>query len=48
MHNFDRAIEKSLSRTAIWKVDIDSISGKRKKYGNDGKEIKYSKQLLNI
>lgn len=48
MDKFDTAIEKSLSRTAVWKVDIVSISGKRKKYGSDGKEIKFPKQLLNI
>lgn len=31
MPNFDEAIAKSLWRTDIWKVSIDSISGKSKK-----------------
>ncbi len=31
MQNFDAAIARSLSRTAIWKVRISSITGKRKK-----------------
>ena len=31
MANFDEAIKRSLSVTAIWKVEIISITGKRKK-----------------
>ena len=31
MENFDEAIKRSLSVTAIWKVEIISITGKRKK-----------------
>ena len=45
MYQFDEAIEKSLDRTAIWKVDISTISGKRKKYGPDGEEVKYGRPL---
>ncbi len=43
MKNFDDAIARSLARTDVWKVRIDSISGKRKKYGRDGKEMKFGK-----
>ena len=43
MDNFDEAIQRSLSVTAIWRIDIESISGKRKKYGADGKELKFGK-----
>jgi hypothetical protein len=31
MANFDAAIERSLSRTAIWKISVVSITGKQKK-----------------
>lgn len=31
MENFDRAIEKSLAQTAVWKVSIAFITGKCKK-----------------
>ena len=31
MPNFDEAIQKSLARTAIWKMSIDEITGKCKK-----------------
>lgn len=31
MHDFDNAINRSLFRTAIWKIHIDSVSGKCKK-----------------
>ena len=43
MINFDEAIERSLKVTGIWRIDIESITGKRKKYGKDGKELKYGK-----
>lgn len=43
MANFDEAIERSLSVTAIWCIDIENITGKRKKYGSDGKELKFGK-----
>lgn len=44
MINFDKAISKSLFRTAVWKVEIKNISGKRKKYDNDGKEMKFGRE----
>ncbi len=40
MHEFEAAIDKSLNRTAVWKIEISEITGKRKKYGNDGKAMK--------
>lgn len=43
MENFQEAIEKSLSRTAIWRVTLDEMTAKRKKYGKDGKELKFGK-----
>lgn len=43
MAEFDDAVNKSLSRTAVWKIEISEITGKRKKYGNDGKELKFGK-----
>ena len=30
MPNFDEAVERSLSRTAVWRVDIDEITAKKK------------------
>ena len=43
MAEFDDAIVKSLSRTAIWRIDISEISGKRKKYDSHGKEMKFGR-----
>ena len=41
--NFENAIKRSLNRTNIIKIEINEIYGKRKKYGADGKELKYAK-----
>ncbi len=41
MAAFDSELAQSLSRTAVWKVEISSITGKRKKYGRHGKELKF-------
>ena len=43
MHNFEQAIEKSLSRTGVWKIRIREISGKRKKYDKNGIEMKFGR-----
>lgn len=43
MENFNNAIEKSLAITAIWKIEIESITGKRKKYDLEGKEMKFGR-----
>lgn len=40
MGAFDDAIGRSLSRTAIFAIHIDEITGKGKKYDEQGKEIK--------
>lgn len=43
MHEFDSAVSKSLHRTGVWKIKIESITGKRKKYDIHGKEMKYGR-----
>ncbi|MDO4544984.1 MAG: pyridoxamine 5'-phosphate oxidase family protein [Bacillota bacterium] len=43
MHEFDDAISKSLFRTGVWKLTIEDITGKRKKYDREGKEMKYGR-----
>lgn len=43
MGKFNEAVAKSLPITAIWKVSMEGITGKRKKYGRDGKELKFGK-----
>lgn len=35
MENFQTAIEKNLSRTAIWRVTLDEVTAKRKKTGRN-------------
>jgi nitroimidazol reductase NimA-like FMN-containing flavoprotein (pyridoxamine 5'-phosphate oxidase superfamily) len=43
MHAFDSEIARSLNHTAIWKINVREISGKRKKLGSNGKELKFGK-----
>lgn len=43
MDQFDEAVSRSLSRTAIWRIDVVEITGKRKKYDADGKEMKFGR-----
>lgn len=43
MHQFDEMIKMSLFRTDVWKVEIEEITGKRKKYDKDGKEMKFGR-----
>ncbi|NLY82262.1 MAG: 5-nitroimidazole antibiotic resistance protein [Clostridiales bacterium] len=43
MINFKEAISKSLFRTAVWKIEMETISGKRKKYDSEDKEMKYGR-----
>lgn len=40
MDQFDQAIRQSLHRTDVWRIRVDSLTAKRKKYGPDGREIK--------
>lgn len=43
MDRFDEEVARSLTRTAVWRIAIDSVTGKRKKYGRDGKELKFGR-----
>lgn len=43
MAGFDNAIKMSLSRTAIWKISMDEVTGKRKKYDKNGEEMKFGR-----
>ncbi|MCI7148192.1 MAG: pyridoxamine 5'-phosphate oxidase family protein [Candidatus Fimisoma sp.] len=43
MSEFDSAISKSLDRTAVWKIEILRITGKRKKYDSNGEEMKFAR-----
>lgn len=36
-------IEASLGRTAVYKIEMLEVNGKRKKYGPDAKELKFQK-----
>lgn len=43
MGGFERAVSESLFRTAIWRIEITEITGKRKKYDSQGIEMKYGR-----
>ena len=43
MGDFENAVARSLFRTAIWKISIDEIAGKRKKRDSSGRELKFAK-----
>lgn len=43
MDYFPMAIEAGLNRTNVYRVDIEEISGKRKKYDVSGKEMKWER-----
>lgn len=43
MPYFDSAIEVSLERTCVVRVEIESITGKRKKYDSAGEEMKWGR-----
>lgn len=43
MARFEASIAQSLGRTAVWCIDITEITGKRKKYDKDGKEMKFGR-----
>jgi hypothetical protein len=45
MSRFDDAIAQSLQRTDVWKIEIEAITGKRKKYDAQGNELKYGRTL---
>lgn len=43
MDDFDHAIARSLPHTAIWKISMDSITGKRNKYDSHGKGMTFGR-----
>ena len=43
MNHFDEAVSRSLFRTAVWRIDVVEITGKRKKYDANGKEMKFGR-----
>ena len=43
MHRFEAEIERAFERTAVWKVEIEEIAGKRIKYDQDGVEMKFGR-----
>ena len=47
MEYFDTAITAGLNRTNVYKVEMESISAKRKKYDSDGVEMKYGRMEEN-
>ena len=45
MKYFDRAIEAGLGRAQVYKIEIDQITAKRKKYDQDGEEMKWGRMV---
>lgn len=43
MADFHNAIERSFERTKVMRIDVNSITGKRKKYDKEGKEMKWGR-----
>ena len=43
MSHFDNASNASLPRTAVFKISVDEITGKRKKYDKNGEEMKFGR-----
>lgn len=43
MDAFDQEVARSLSRTGVWRIRIQEVTGKRKRFGMDGKELKFGK-----
>ena len=43
MQYFDTAIAAGLGRTNVYKVEIETIAAKRKKYDSKGVEMKYGR-----
>lgn len=43
MPYFDLAVKSGLKRTNIYRIDIDSITAKRKKYDSSGEEMKWGR-----
>lgn len=43
MEYFDMAIKTGLSRTNVYRIDVEEFSAKRKKYDSEGKEMKWER-----
>lgn len=43
MDYFEAAVEVSLGRTCVIRIELDEISGKRKKYDKNGEEMKWGR-----
>ena len=41
MNNFQQAVDRSLKNTQIIKIEVTQITGKRKKYGKNGRQLKF-------
>lgn len=45
MKYFDQAIKAGLGRAQVYKIEIDQITAKRKKYDQDGEEMKWGRMI---
>lgn len=45
MKYFDQAIKAGLGRVQVYKVEIEEITAKRKKYDQDGEEMKWGRMV---
>ena len=43
MGAFEASVARSLGRTGVWRVRLTGLTGKRKKYGAAGKEMKFGR-----
>ena len=43
MAAFEREVAQSLERTAVWRIPLNNVTGKRKKYDKNGKEMKFGR-----
>lgn len=43
MKYFDKAIKAGLNRTSVYRIEIEEITAKRKKYDTNGEEIKWGR-----
>lgn len=41
MDAFEEEVARSIPQTGVWKIRIQELTGKRKKIGKDGKELKF-------
>ena len=41
MDAFEEEVARSIPQTGVWKIRIQEMTGKRKKFGKDGKELKF-------